>query len=181
MVEGALLVLRSGCRYPAHVGGMIEGQKERFSRAFIVAAACAAADDFTCQVHVDDIEGVDVVVRQQGVAVDFQLKSTIVPEETPAGFVYDLDVRTYNMLTPIERSGMAVLALIVLGTDTASWCEMTDDCTRLTHCAYYLTLHGMEPTSNTATIRLTLPKSNVLNPEAMRQLMKASRGRFTTT
>lgn len=160
------------------MGGHGKTQMERFSRAFVIAAACAAEDDITFSIPPDDIEGVDMVVSQRGVTVDFQLKSTRVPIDAGENFMFDLDVPTYQLLTDRVRSGLGVLALIVLHETVGSWLEMDAHTTTLAHCAYYLPLHGLPPTTNTATIRLAVPKANVLNQEAMRMLMKTSRARF---
>jgi hypothetical protein len=159
---------------------MSEGQKERFGRAFVIAAACGAEEDFTCAVFADDLEGVDATVSQRGITVDFQLKSTSVPKGRGTDLLFDLDVRTYDLLRGPVRSGLGVLALVVLHEETESWLTMTEASSTLNHCAYYLVLHGMPPTANTSKIRLTVPRANILNQEAMRELMRASRGRFTT-
>ena len=91
-------------------------QKERFSRAWVIAAASAA--DFTYEIVVDDERGVDMTVHSHEHTIDFQLKATSSPEVQDGCLVHDLDVRTYNLLRSEQRSGYGVLAVIVIGTDT---------------------------------------------------------------
>jgi len=100
-------------------------QKERFSRAWVIGAASAA--DFTYEIVVDDERGVDMTVHSHEHTIDFQLKATSSPEVQDGCLVHDLDVRTYNLLRSEQRSGYGVLAVIVIGTDTASWHVMNDD------------------------------------------------------
>ncbi|WP_334172607.1 DUF4365 domain-containing protein [Sinomonas sp.] len=151
-------------------------QKERFSRAWVIAAAAAA--DFTYEIVADDERGVDMTVHSNEHTLDFQLKATSSPDVQGDCLVHDLDIRTYNLLRSQQRSGYGVLAVIVVGADTAAWHVMDHDGTSLAHSAYFLPLFGMPSTSNTATIRLKVPMSNLLTPDAMRALMDAQTARW---
>jgi Domain of unknown function (DUF4365) len=163
-------------RYSPSVVNGSPKQKERFSRAWVVAAAAAA--DFTYEIVADDERGVDMTVHSHDHTLDFQLKATSRPEVQDECLVHDLDVRTYNLLRSQQRSGYGVLALIVVADDTAAWHVMDQDGTSLTRSAYYLPLFGMPSTPNAATIRLKVPMANLLTPEAMRALMDAQAARW---
>lgn len=151
-------------------------QKEWFSRAWVIAAAAAA--DFTYAIVADDERGVDMTVHSSEHTIDFQLKATSTPEVRDGYLVHDLDLRTYNLLRSKDRSCLGVLAVIVVGTDTANWHVMDDSGTSLTRSAYYLPLLGLPPTSNVATIRLRVPLANLLTAEAMRNLMRTQAARW---
>lgn len=151
-------------------------QKEWFSRAWVVAAASAA--NFTYNIEKDDNRGVDMSVHQDVHTVDFQLKATSHPERQGDNLVFDLDVRTYNLLRVTNRSGYGVLVLAVMAGDTEEWVEITDSQTTLRYAAYYLPLMGLPPTDNAETIRLKIPLANLLTTEAMRLLMKAQEARW---
>lgn len=151
-------------------------QKERFSRAWVVAAAAAA--NFTYEIVADDERGVDMTVHSNEHTLDFQLKATSKPEVQNDCLIHDLDVRTYNLLRSQQRSGYGVLAVIVVADDTAAWHVMDHDGTSLTRSAYYLPLFGMPSTSNAATIRLKVPLSNFLTPGAMQTMMDAQAERW---
>lgn len=163
-------------RYSPIVGSGSPKQKERFSRAWVIAAAAAA--DFTYQIIADDEHGVDMTIHSHNYILDFQLKATSSPEVQDGCLVHDLDVRTYDLLRSQRRSGYGVLVLVVVGADTTTWQLMDDDGTSLARSAYYLPLYGMPTTSNTATVRLKVPMSNLLTAEAMQKLMAAEAARW---
>lgn len=164
--------------YSPIVGAGSPKQKERFSRAWVIAAASAA--DLTYEIVADDERGVDMTVHSHHHTLDFQLKATSNPEVQGDCLVHDLDVRTYNLLRSQQRSGYGVLALIVVGDNTASWHVMDQEGTNLTRTAYYLPLFGMSATPNEATIRLKVPMSNLLTAEAMRSLMDLQAARWAS-
>lgn len=158
---------------------MVDGaskQKERFSRAWIIAAAASA--DYTYEIVADDARGVDMTVHSSEHTLDFQLKATSNPEVKDGHLIHDLDVRTYDLLRSQQRSGYGVLALVVLGPDTAAWHIMNHEATTLARSAYYLPLMGLPATRNTATVRLKVPMTNLLTADAMRTMMEAQAARW---
>lgn len=160
------------------VGDGSPKQKERFSRAWVIAAAAAA--DFTYEIVADDERGVDMTVHSQEQVLDFQLKATSNPHVQGDCLVHDLDVRTYNLLRSKQRAGYGVLALIVVGDDTAAWHTMDGAGTSLARSAYFLPLFGLPSTTNEAAIRLKIPMRNLLTPDAMRALMNLQAARWAS-
>ncbi|MGS0560534.1 DUF4365 domain-containing protein [Microbacterium aurugineum] len=154
----------------------VSKQKERFSRAWIVAAAATA--DYTYEIVADDERGVDMTVHSSEHTLDFQLKATSKPDLQDGFLIHDLDVRTYNLLRSTTRSAYGVLALIVLGPDTSEWHVLDHDVTTLAKCAYYLPLMGLPATTNAATVRLKVPLDNLLTADAMRSLMNEEAARW---
>jgi hypothetical protein len=163
-------------RYSPNVVDGSPKQKERFSRAWVVAAAAAA--NFTYEIVADDERGVDMTVHSNEHTLDFQLKATSKPDVQDNFLVHDLDVRTYNLLRSQQRSGYGVLAVIIVADDTAVWHVMDHGGTSLTRSAYYLPLFGMPSTPNASTIRLRVPMSNLLTPGAMQAMMDAQAARW---
>lgn len=153
-------------------------QKERYSRAWLVAAASAA--DFTYRIVTDDEHGVDMTVHSDDHTLDFQLKATSHPEIQDGCLIYDLDVRTYNLLRSTKRSAYGVLALVVVGDDTCGWLQISADCTHLTRSAYYLPIIGLPDTDNDSTIRLKVPLTNLLTADAMKSLMADEAARWVS-
>jgi hypothetical protein len=151
---------------------------ERYSRAWVVAAAAAA--DFTYTILSDDVHGVDMTVRGDHHSIDFQLKSTAKPDDKGDHLVFDLDVRTYDLLRQSQRTGLGVLALIVVDGDCDEWLAFDEGGTRLKWTAYYLSLHGQPPVPNTATVRLAVPKANLLTMSGMKALMAESAARWAS-
>lgn len=158
------------------MGDASPGQKERFSRAWVIAAAAAA--DFTYNIVVDDNYGVDMTVRSAAHAIDFQLKATSRPRINSGFLIHDLDVRTYDLLRSSNRSAGTVLGVVVVGEDTASWHDMDDTRTTLACAAYYLPLMGLPKTPSKRKVRLKVPLANLLTPEAMRDLMEMEAARW---
>lgn len=180
MVSQAVLTTLAPVRgySPCIVGDGSPKQKERFSRAWVIAAAAAA--NFTYEIVADDERGVDMTVHSDADTVDFQLKATSHPVVQDNCLIHDLDVRTYNLLRSEKRSGYGVLALIVVADDTANWHLMDDEGTSLTRSAYYLPLYGLPSTLNEGTIRLKVPMSNLLTADAMKVLMDAQAARWAS-
>lgn len=158
------------------MAGGASKQKERFSRAWIIAAAASA--DFTYEIVADDERGVDMTVHSSEHTLDFQLKATSSPVLQDGHLIHDLDVRTYNLLRSPTRSAQGVLALIVLAPDTTKWHILDHQATTLAKCAYYLPLIDMPATTNAATVRLRVPVANLLTADAMRSLMNSEAGRW---
>lgn len=170
---------RVTARYsPVGMGDGSPKQKERFSRAWVIAAAATA--DFTYEIVADDERGVDMTVHNDLDTLDFQLKATSTPEIQDGHLIHDLDVRTYNLLRATNRSGYGVLALVVVSPDTGAWHSMGEAGTTLSRSAYYLPLFGSPETSNRATIRLKIPVVNLLTAEAMTLLMGAQAARWSS-
>jgi hypothetical protein len=160
------------------VGGTPEQQKERYSRAWVVAAAAGA--DYTYTILPDDVHGVDMTVRHDLHSIDFQLKSTASPIDQDGHIAFDLDVTTYDLLRQTQRSGLGVLALIVVDDDREQWLAFDADGTHLKWTAYYLSLHGKPQVANTATVRLKVPKSNLLTIDGMKALMAEAAARWAS-
>lgn len=174
-----VLFTRASRRYShAVMGDGSPKQKERFSRTWIIAAAASA--DFTYEIVADDERGVDMTVHFGEHTIDFQLKATSSPQVQEGCLIHDLDVRTYDLLRSEQRSGYGVLAVMVVGADTATWLVMDDAGTSLVRSAYYLPILGMPATPNQATIRLKVPMTNLLTAGAMRTLMEAQAARWTS-
>src|SRR5450759_2380317 len=98
------------------MGGTTADHKEWFSRAFVMAVAASAG--YSVQPQQDDVDGVDVVVRDGGITVDVQLKATAVPSYGRNGLRFDLDVKTYDKLRT-DRSSPGYLVVAVLPGDGA--------------------------------------------------------------
>jgi hypothetical protein len=158
------------------MAGLAEQQKERFSRAWIVAAAAGA--DYTYDVIMDDLHGVDMTVHDGRRVLDFQLKATSHPIVKDDHLIHDLDVRTYDLLRDPERTGYGILALVVVHDDPLLWLDMDGAATRLARSAYYLPMAGLPAKANAATVRLRIPLSNLLTIEAMKSLMSLAAARW---
>jgi hypothetical protein len=95
------------------MGGTTADHKEWFSRAFVMAVAASAG--YSVQPQQDDVDGVDVVLRHNGITVDVQLKATAVP-----GCSGEVLSRTAHHVEREEDDPQGVLRQRTLGaTDSA--------------------------------------------------------------
>src|SRR5262249_38984840 len=99
--------------------------------------------------------------------LDIQAKSTTAATLTTSHVLYDMEVKTYNDLRDPEVGCPRILVLLVLPQDESIWIEQTEDHLLVRHCAYWLSLKGMAPTTNAATIRVPIPRTNVLSVDTL--------------
>jgi hypothetical protein len=111
---------------------------------------------------------------ESGHSLDVQLKATVNWEIADEHIVYDLRAKTYNHIVFrfSQRHGTPlVLVVLCLPKDEAQWLSISCDELVLRHCCYWCQLDG-PPTDNEATIRVKIPRSNVLDPDALTMLMQ---------
>lgn len=132
--------------------------------------------------------GVDITVRRvdslngkrmdMGGVFDCQLKATINWREQDNYVFYDLDSATYNKLLYRRNNSTMPCFLVVmcLPKDMNQWVEVTEEVLKLRKCCYYFAVDG-EPTSNKSTIRIKIPRKQLLTPQTITSLIqKISRG-----
>jgi len=78
---------------------------------------------------------------------------------------YDLEGKTFNDLVQINSNGIApfILILFILPSNRIDWVEINDANILLKKCAYwYIPPVGAIQTDNNSTIRIDIPKQNIL-------------------
>lgn len=144
---------------------------EELSLAYV--RAVASRGGFAVQEVRRDRDSIDLHIHARGPlgggvlhspALAIQLKSTA--HDLPAdsvGFSYDLRVRNYNdLIRPTLIPGVLVLFLL-------TW---TEQALTLRRSAYWLSLHGRPPTTNEASVRVHLTRSQVFDGAALRGLLE---------
>jgi hypothetical protein len=159
-------------------------RQEAVSRVYahVIAARCGLGCSFR-----DFDYGIDLSVHairrkgqrhvESGFNLDIQTKSTTAAVVTASQILYDMEVKTYNDLRDTEVGCPRILVLLVLPEDEATWTEQTEDHLLLRKCAYWMSLKGAGPTTNTKTIRVALPRTNVFSVDALIRLMNKVRKR----
>jgi hypothetical protein len=157
-------------------------RQEALSRAYVRAVAARAG--VICGATENDL-GFDLLLRaveqhgqqfwDSGPQIDLQLRSTTQAGVRDAEVVYDLDVRTYDLLRREPSPRPRLLVLLVLPEDEAEWLTQSADELILRRCAFWRSLRGAAPTTNQATIRLVIPLANVFSVEALQRLMDEAR------
>ena len=158
-------------------------RQEALSRAYVRAIAAQAGvicgdimQDYGIDMFLRGLERQGQEYLDTGPQIDLQLKSTTRAEVREAKVVYDLDVRAYNMLRTAPGTRPRLLVLLVLPDDEAQWVSQSVEELILRKCAYWTSLHGAEPTTNQANVRIVIPAANVFSIEAVRAIMGALRG-----
>lgn len=105
-----------------------------------------------------------------------QLKCTTTITEEGDELVYDLEAKTFNDLVLITNTPR-VLVVLRLPDDEANWMALTTEQLIIKHCAYWISFRGQQPTTNTATTRVGIPKNQMFSPEEYRLACDAHRDR----
>lgn len=112
--------------------------------------------------------------------LEAQLKSWTAPVEREGHFRYPLKLRNYDHLRiPNHELFLPrILVLVTMPSSPADWFFMTHETGTLRHCAYWMSLAGMPPSGNQATVTIEVPKDNQFSVQALEEIMEriANRG-----
>lgn len=127
--------------------------------------------------------GVDGTFRQiavlgarrfpNGYALDFQLKASTRYQIELDHIVYDLEVKTYSDLIARRIGGGAIPCILILKTlpsDPLQWMKISEEGLLLRGGCYWEYFQG-DPSSNQETVRVRIPRSQQLTPEALSMLL----------
>ena len=154
--------------------------REGLSRAFILAVAhraglsCSLANfDYGVDGTLNEIQIKDKRHFESGFCIDFQAKASGEAEIGASEVVYDLEAQAYNDLVNTDRGGKPfILIVLALPADRSQWLEVTADALLLRRCAFWISLRGQSPTTNSSTQRIKIPRANVFDVNAVRTLME---------
>lgn len=112
--------------------------------------------------------------RETGLSIQCQLKASINWTLSDTEVIYDLEAKNYNDL--VERSNKPrvmplVLGLLCLPKDQSDWLGVAEEQLLLQHCCYWTRLAG-NTTSNNVTVRIRIPRTQMLTPGAVTQWFK---------
>jgi hypothetical protein len=154
-------------------------RQEALCRAYIHAIAgrcglgCSFQEfDYGIDLTVHSIRRRDGRYCESGFNIDIQAKSSASVVDSWSHVLFDLEVKYYDDLRDPTVGCPRILVLLVLPAEETTWTEQTEDHLLLRRCAYWISLKGMGATTNTATIRIPIPRNNVFSVEALNQLMK---------
>lgn len=154
----------------------VSDQKEQLSLAYVNALAARAG--FATSVPVPDRDSVDLHVQAGGPirpALDLQLKATAALQRSQAGGVsFQLQIKNYNDLR-IETRIPRLLVVLELPADESRWMTVTAEELALRRRAYWLSLRGFSERSGQQTVTVRIPERNLLDVDALRDLMEQSR------
>jgi hypothetical protein len=159
--------------------------QERLSFAYINAVAAKAGYtctrpelDYGMDLQIKTVEYEDGFLQDTGFALDVSAKATHNFVLLNGDIHYKLDVKAYNSLVK-PRMIPAVLVLYCMPDDDALWLSVQEDETTLKHCGYWLSLRGQQPTDNTGSKVVNIPKKQMFREESLKQIMdKVKRGEY---
>ena len=147
--------------------------QEQLSLAYLRAVVSNAG--FGLSEPVKDYYGIDgtvVAPNRRGVnRVDFQLKSDTDYTLRETDIAYDLRVADYNRLIR-DDDIPRVLILFLMPENPHEWLAQSPDELCLRKCAYWLSLMGEPPSTNTSTQRVFVPLANVFNRYGLHDMFR---------
>ena len=129
---------------------------------------------FNLAVWTVDEHGVDGTIRRpaRGVnRIDFQLKSTTRYTVFGDDIRYDLRVEDYNRLI-LDDDLPRVLILFIMPDDADDWLAQSEDELCLRKCAYWVPLMGLSVSSNSSTVRVSVPLANAFDQNGLHEMFR---------
>lgn len=140
--------------------------------------AVAAHAGYTCgEPPGPDRDSIDIQIAAGGhmrPKIDFQLKSTVKLIGSTTHYSYPLKLKNYNDLRAATQTPRA-LVVLDLPPNKADWLNITAAELVIKRAAYWVSLAGMDDTSNTTSVTIQIPKSNIFDVNALRTMMEKSR------
>jgi hypothetical protein len=152
--------------------------KERISVVYAMAIAARAGVSFNPKgipeygtdayfAHVNMLK--DGSFSDTGYILNCQLKSTTDYSINNGEVIYDIESEAYNKLVTWEGTTPIILVLLCLPKEIKEWMEFDESQLILRKCCYWMIVTG-EPTTNSSSIRIRIPRGQCFTPEALLEL-----------
>ncbi|OKH19812.1 DUF4365 domain-containing protein [[Limnothrix rosea] IAM M-220] len=157
-------------------------KKELFSYGLVQAVSAIHEFSVLEADHNLDASGLDLTIASpyeingiDGGKLDLQVKCTSQKlSETSDSFRYSIPVKNYNWLIKEKVSVKRVLIVVLVPRNVESWLLISPEKIVAQNCIYWIDLVGEEETSNSSNITISIPKDNILTPDALFEIMKES-------
>ena len=158
--------------------------KERLSMAYVDAVAGRAGINVARELHDYGVDGTFQAVVETpfgfsptGFTVQYQLKATVNWTAQNGAIVYDLEAKAHAEMVTRDRSAAPmVLIVMCLPRDERQWLRHRETLLVLRNCCYWLWLPGgASPSTNTSTVRVRLPRSNLLTTDSLTGILERAR------
>lgn len=145
---------------------------ERLSLTYIWAVAAYAGYDLNePKVDCDSIDGVLISHEGKRPRVEFQAKATYRDVVGEDEVVFDIPIKNYSDLIA-DVIVPRYLIVVVLPECEKEWLSLSEEVLAIRKCGYWFSLRGMEPSENTSTVRLHIPRTQQFSPDALRDMMR---------
>jgi hypothetical protein len=149
-------------------------RQEQFANAFLLAVSAVAG--FTATKPPVDNDSVDWTIASRlprRPKIDVQMKSRRIEAADAEEVIrYHLKRKNYDDLILTELFTPRLLVLVLVPQDVGAWLELTPEQLVLRRCAYWVSLAGQPPTTNQSSVRVGVPRSNLLNVASLESLMQ---------
>ena len=157
---------------------LLADANEQEALSLVYARALAARARYTTSAPEPDIDSVDLKILAGGEmrpALDLQMKATVNLGQPRDGFLsFRLKIKNYNDLR-IPTQTPPLLVVLDLPKDKIEWMTVTENELALRRRAYWLSLRGLEESTNKEDVTVHIPGKNLFNVESLRALMEQSR------
>lgn len=152
-------------------------QKEQFSIAYLRAVIAVAGYNIT-SVEVDE-DSIDIGLRgnrrdgslRKAPVLDVQAKCTATDDGQGLYLPFDLSIKNYDDLREPSRHVPLILVVVCVPPALGDWLEETPEHTAMRRCAYWFSVRGQQPTANTISCRVQIPRSQRFTVDAVRAIM----------
>ncbi len=135
--------------------------------------AIAAVAGYGVSPPESDYDSIDLIVNsKQGKRhkLEFQVKCTAVAVLRDEDFSFELPKKNYDDLR-IDTIIPRLLFIVVVPEAPTEWLRQTERRMNLRRCGYWLSLRDFEERPNISSVAVSIPRSNLLTPEALQSLM----------
>lgn len=151
-------------------------RKEQFSIAYVRAVASVAG--FTAYKHEVDDDSVDLGLAARGAMgtvrspkLDMQIKCTSREILGAVSLAFPLSIKNYNDLRPEDLLVPRILVVVLVPDALEDWLVHSEEQLLVRHCAYWMSLRGMEDRNNVANVTVHVPRNNQFTVDAVREIM----------
>ncbi len=152
--------------------GLPEGaRKELYSIAYLAAVAAAAQCELLIpKMDYNSVDGQILATFGKQPQISVQLKATAQDCIKDGHVLFDLPIKNYNDLRR-QRTVPAMLIVLHLPQAEEHWMSHEIDLLSLRNNAYYFNLLGMPNTTNTKSLRVSIPVAQRLTRESLLTLL----------
>lgn len=154
----------------------LSAQKEQFSRAYVQAVA--AVTGFAWSVPSVDDDSIDMTLSDRGgrgtlrsPKLDLQLKCHASLAPTEPTFSFPIKIKNYDDLRDESVMVPRILVVVLVPERVEEWMSHSEESLALRRCGYWVSLHGLPPTTNTSTVSIEIPRVQCFDPENLAQIM----------
>jgi hypothetical protein len=155
-------------------------RKELFSYAYVKAVAAVAGYSVQEKTRAMDYAGQDLTIELPGELAgtlfprfDAQVKCTSSPDVIKENSInFPLPVNNYDKLRNSDVLVPHILIVVLVPEEFRDWMSVSEEQIVLKKCGYWVSLKGMPATQNRNTVTVALPRTNLLTPDNLTQIME---------